>query len=1035
MLLLLLVVVGGGYGVPASAQSALDSYDHKRLYNCWGPGSSVDIKNGKFNVIREAILSAVNSSEVACTNPGSYNNVYTFNRREGLALWFDCQSVTNCGGNPTFVAHMTCTANSTYIPAKNGCVCNTGYMQDPSSPNTCVQVVESNDAQKEPKDRPCGNPVYALTGTKREPLQTGVSVGGMPLVLTYDSTSRTPANQAVSASVLVDPPGFGELWKSSLHRRLLVSADLKKALISRGNGTILYFDGNGSGTFTALADNPHKLVRVTGGYLFSDTRAGAVETYDTDGKLAQIAAANGRVLGFAYSGDKLMSVQSNDGRGVRFAYGTSGLVSQATDAAGAVTAMDYDANGNLISVTWPGGKVVRFVYENPALPWALTGKIDENNGRYSTFTYDSEGRAISTEHAGGVNKFSFSHGTPPQRIIVDNYDAQAKVLYRAHSWQVPSGTTITYPNGETVAIEAASVAGMPAPTGRSQPAGSGCAASTSASTYDSAGNVLSRDDFQGSRTCYAYDSSNRETVRIEGLSSSVACSSVISTGATLPGGARKITTSWHPDWAMPVQRTQPLRKSTTVYHAQPDPTNSNTVASCTAAAAMPGNKPVPLVCRQVEQALLSDGTPDPAAPSVATSYAYDALGRVVSSTNPRGKTTTYAYYAGGSAHDPHHGAVSLLLRGNGTNGSTTVTDDSPVHRSVTPAGDAKVSTAQSRFGGSALAFDGAGDYLTIPSSSDFDFDAGDFTIEMWIRTVQTTAYAVLLNREWGAAPHTGSFTLFLNHGASGPLSIYWADHSTTAPFLVGSTTTQRDGTWRHIAWTRNGNVHRLFDNGVQVGTATSSIAFASANKNLTVGTDLTFGGGARAYNGHIDDLRITKGVARYTANFTPPIREAAPAGPDMADSGYAVGDLQTITNAQGHVTSFLAYDPAGRVRQMTDAKGVVTDITYTPRGWVSSVVVTPPADAARTTTYTYDDAGQLTQVSQPDGTALNYSYDAAHRLVGVTDARGNAVTYTLDNAGNRVGDALRDPTGTLQRSIARSFDALNRLQQVIGASK
>jgi YD repeat-containing protein len=102
---------------------------------------------------------------------------------------------------------------------------------------------------------------------------------------------------------------------------------------------------------------------------------------------------------------------------------------------------------------------------------------------------------------------------------------------------------------------------------------------------------------------------------------------------------------------------------------------------------------------------------------------------------------------------------------------------------------------------------------------------------------------------------------------------------------------------------------------------------------------------------------------------------------------------------------------------------------------VSTVTTTPPGGAARTTTYTYDSVGQLTQVSQPDGTSLSYSYDAAHRLTGVTDARGNAVSYTLDNAGNRIGEEVRDPTGTLQRSIARSFDALNRLQQAVGAPR
>jgi len=98
------------------------------------------------------------------------------------------------------------------------------------------------------------------------------------------------------------------------------------------------------------------------------------------------------------------------------------------------------------------------------------------------------------------------------------------------------------------------------------------------------------------------------------------------------------------------------------------------------------------------------------------------------------------------------------------------------------------------------------------------------------------------------------------------------------------------------------------------------------------------------------------------------------------------------------------------------------------------VTVTPPGGTARTTTYTYDNAGQMTGATLPDGTTLGYSYDAAHRLTGVTDAKGNSVTYTLDNAGNKTGEQVKDPSGNLQRNITRIYDALNRVQQVTGAS-
>lgn len=166
-----------------------------------------------------------------------------------------------------------------------------------------------------------------------------------------------------------------------------------------------------------------------------------------------------------------------------------------------------------------------------------------------------------------------------------------------------------------------------------------------------------------------------------------------------------------------------------------------------------------------------------------------------------------------------------------------------------------------------MQFDGTGDYYVIPSHTDYDFGSQDFTIEFWFKTAQTTAYASMLGREWVSSPYSGGFNIFANNGASGPLAVWWADYSTGSAFLTASTNTHRDNQWHHFAWVRNGNDHYMFLDGVVVATATSSLSFSSVTKRIAIGTDLTYAG--RDFNGYIDELRITKGVARYTTTFTP----------------------------------------------------------------------------------------------------------------------------------------------------------------------
>lgn len=220
-------------------------------------------------------------------------------------------------------------------------------------------------------------------------------------------------------------------------------------------------------------------------------------------------------------------------------------------------------------------------------------------------------------------------------------------------------------------------------------------------------------------------------------------------------------------------------------------------------------------------------------------------------------TQAHPTYASSTPADPYYGQTSLLLHMDGANGSTSFVDSGPNALAVTAAGDAKISTAQSKFGGASGAFDGAGDYLAFPSSTPFNFGTGDFTIEAWI-------YPLSLSTPRFQAIFSGSNTELSFNCNNQNLEV--------ASFLqAGIAITYgnklANGTWSHVAVSRSGTSLKLFINGNLEASATNSksVTYAASPR---VGSS-SYSGNNAYFNGHIVDLRITK-YARYTANFTPP---------------------------------------------------------------------------------------------------------------------------------------------------------------------
>lgn len=214
--------------------------------------------------------------------------------------------------------------------------------------------------------------------------------------------------------------------------------------------------------------------------------------------------------------------------------------------------------------------------------------------------------------------------------------------------------------------------------------------------------------------------------------------------------------------------------------------------------------------------------------------------------------------------------VSLLLHMNGANGSTTFIDSSKYQHTVTANGNAQISTAQSKFGGASVTFDGAGDYLSLPSNAVFSFGTDDFCIESWVYPTTTSGIRMICDCRsgdvlggWSVAILAGNTLDFIYRSAS--------------PSRLTTTTTVPQNRWSHIAITRVAGTIRLFINGVVEATAAFSGDVNAGGSPAIGGGRSTAGSGITGYylTGNINDLRITKGVSRYTGSFIPPARTFA----------------------------------------------------------------------------------------------------------------------------------------------------------------
>lgn len=217
------------------------------------------------------------------------------------------------------------------------------------------------------------------------------------------------------------------------------------------------------------------------------------------------------------------------------------------------------------------------------------------------------------------------------------------------------------------------------------------------------------------------------------------------------------------------------------------------------------------------------------------------------------------------AGEPYYDYVSALLHCNGTNGSTTITDSSANALTYTAAGNAQLDTSIKKYGTASILFDGAGDYVSSASNAALTLGTGQFTVEAWI---YPTAVGSVDHGIISMANVAGSGNLVIRIGTASKIQ-YWL--SAPASLQNGSSTISASA-WTHIALVRDAAKVRLFVNGTMEVETTTDLSSNLDKTQIFIGRDYSNYDG-EYFTGNIDDIRITKGYARYTANFTPPTAE------------------------------------------------------------------------------------------------------------------------------------------------------------------
>lgn len=218
------------------------------------------------------------------------------------------------------------------------------------------------------------------------------------------------------------------------------------------------------------------------------------------------------------------------------------------------------------------------------------------------------------------------------------------------------------------------------------------------------------------------------------------------------------------------------------------------------------------------------------------------------------------------ANDPYFANVVLLLHCDGTNGSTAnLVDNSPAAHTVGQTGTS-LTTSNPKFGTASLLNNSSGTSASSADSNDWNFGSGQFTVEAWVRPSAAISGIQTIVGQWGGSG-IRAWAIRFNAASGGFLDFEYTTGGATAIFVSGAYAPAAN-TWVHIAADRDAsNVLRVYADGVVLGSGAAAATFFNSTTSLWITNDSAT---VNRFVGQVDDIRITKGVARYAGAFTPP---------------------------------------------------------------------------------------------------------------------------------------------------------------------